>query len=117
MEEDIRFRIEAAARVLERAAGRTSDAKLRERLLDLAGQLRSLTAVAEHERRRTIDEIVDEVREFIWRGMRPRHKAVSNYERVPLLGPVELLERRVDELVRSFERKLEKIDEALRMIP
>ncbi len=124
--EDIKFRIEAAARVLERAADRTNDIRLREWLLGEARKLRELAekkeigliTIYEHrERNKTIDDIMNEIREFIWRDIKqPRHESPRPEEDI-LVKPVEALEQRINQIIEAFEEKIKKFDELLGLIP
>jgi len=112
---DIKFRLEAAARVLERAARRTNDPNLRDQLLKVASSLRAAAETgtitgtlmgAEDTGAKTIEDVVREIRELIWRGSSRQQpeKPLKDVE-IGLLKPLEPLE--------AFERLLEEIDRKL----
>ena len=103
--DDVRFRIEVAARVLERAAAR-SDPELRIRLLEIAENLRS---IARGARARTVDELVKEIREIIWRkGVGTGSAGPDPIEQL-LLKPLNSIE----EVLSGVEKKLEELTEVL----
>ena len=114
---DVKFRLEAAARVLERAAKKASDPGLRDQLLKLASILRSAAegntealreVEAEGARAKTIDDVVREIKEWIWKGPSPRQNVPET--RRPL--EVDFAKRILDPLER-FEKLLDEIDRKL----
>jgi len=111
---DVKFRLEAAARVLERAASRANDVELRNQLIKLASSLRSfaggnVSALRDVEvtgaRAKTVDDIVREIREFIWSSL-PK-------EREPRVGREIALVKRILKPIEAFEKMLEDIDRKL----
>ena len=112
---DVEFRLRAAARVLERAAGKTSDPELKRQLEALATSLRraaegDLNALWDVEkaaaRAKTVDDMVKELREWIWKtGSTRRQEAERQMER-NLLDPLERFERFLDELDRKLAEVL-----------
>ena len=118
---DVKFRLEAAARVLERAARKANDASLRDQLMKLASNLRAaaegdIEALREVEttgiRAKTIDELVNEVREWIWKGSSTRDYVPAN-PREPL-RPLEIeFAKRILEPLERFEKLLEEIGRKL----
>jgi len=109
--------LEAAARVLERAAKRASDSSLREQLEKLAANLRSaaegnIDALREVEiegaRGKTIEDLVNEIREWIWKGPSPRQYVPETPK------PLEIdFAKRILEPLEGFEKLLEEIDKKL----
>jgi len=119
---DVKFRLEAAARVLERAAKRTSDRKLRSLLIEEAGKLRKiandmeeLASFEDDERYKTIDEVVKEVRRFIWEGVKPKQPKPS--EEPKERDPLAELESRINDIIDEFEKRLKIIDDLFKVIP
>jgi len=120
--DEVAFRLEAAARVLERAAQRTSDFKLRRFLLEEAMRLRKLAekdlttvyAAISSERQRTIDDIVEEVRRWIWESTaKPREESK---EPTRIEKRLEEFERAINSIIDRFEERLKKLDELLGLL-
>jgi len=118
MEEDVRFRIETAAKILERAASRTSDPKLKEQLLHWSQVLRETARSgninsfdqlrANIERQITVDDVLKEIRDFIWKDKIT--KLVEEREKKdPLLRPFEELEEKINAIILGFEQKIQEI--------
>ena len=109
MNEDVKFRLEVAARVLERAASRTNDQELKDQLLKLASSLRSfnISSLRDVEvtgvRAKTIDDVVKEIREFIWKPS-PREHTERKLEK-KVLKPLEEFEK----LLEDIDKKLEEL--------
>ena len=119
---DVKFRLEAAARVLERAQQRANDPELKAWLRDLATTLRAaaegrtLQSVKTAERVKTIDDIYNEIREWIWSDLTTK-KEEREPRKEPLLDPIEKLEKQIDEIVDRFNKKLEILDKLLEVLP
>jgi len=111
---DIKFRLEAAARVLERAARRADDPNLRNRLLRLASSLRAaaetgtLMEIEADTETKTIDDIIEEIRELIWRGSSRQPERLRDIKdiEVGILKPFEDFERLLEELDRKLMEML-----------
>ena len=118
---DVEFRLRAAARVLERAAAKTTDQELKQQLEKLAASLRraaegDTSSLRELEatsaRAQTIDELVKEVREWIWRGPSTRDYVPAN-PREPL-RPLEIdIAKRIFKPLEEFEKFLDELDRIL----
>jgi len=112
---DVEFRLRAAARVLERAARHASDSELRQQLEKLAASLRAaaegnLEALKSVEaagaRAKTVDEIVREVREWIW----------SSTRRVEAKSESDVMKKIMDP-IEKFEEFLKQLDKLLEVLP
>jgi len=120
--DEVGFRLEAAARVLERAAQRTNDMKLKEFLITEALRLRKLAEkdlsaswiAANRERQRTIDDIVEEVRKWIWESAKPKESRESRETRIE--RRLEEFEKAINSIIDRFEERLKKLDELLGLL-
>jgi len=121
---DVKFRLEAAAKVLERAAKRTNDRQLRSWLVEEANRLRKiaegdmleLSDFEDKVRIRTLDEVVEEVRRFIWEGVKTKPSEEKPKERKER-DPLAELESRINNIIDEFEKRLKIIDELFKVMP
>jgi len=113
---DTKVRLKAAARVLEKTASRVKDYELKSQLLKLASNLRmvaegNVSALRDVEvayaRAKSIDDIINEIREWIWKGEK-EYRQEANVE----ASEARLL-KRVLKPLEEFERILENIDRKL----
>lgn len=105
MSDDIGFRLRAAAKILERAASRASDPKLRSELEGIARRLRSMSTGAEEK---SFEELVEEIRAKIREEHRVDRETKIDFLELLLLGPILKLDESLS--------KLDKLDELLRKL-
>lgn len=111
--EDLEFRLEAAARVLERAAQRHPQA--RDVLLRLAESLRAAAESGDLDllrapsdapaaARKTVEEMVEEIRRWIWEHKGPAFPRTREAYELDILSrlfrPIEELEKTLERLER-----------------
>ena len=119
-EDELAFRLQVAAKILEKAADKTSDPQLRQQLRSLAARLREgkLSAVEhlkERERVRTLDDVVNEIREWIWSDFKiPKHEHVVTEEGY---DPLSKLEATIDRIVEEFDNRMKLLDRLLEVLP
>jgi len=117
---EVEVRVKAAAKLLRKAADKVSDAKLKEMLINTADTLERLDVDVEvakdHIRRVTVDDIVKEIRWWIWRKVEEGPKREGSESKSELDILLEDLEKRINESLNDFERLIKAIEKGCRFI-